>query len=73
MEQIGYYVFHVLCMMVKVRWDKVIMIELYLCLVTEVVCQAQPSYFVSKRIIGKSTVVTTEVGFKLSKYYDRRR
>jgi len=34
-----------------------------------VVFKAQPSYFVSKKISGKSTVVTTEVGFKLSKYY----
>jgi hypothetical protein len=34
-----------------------------------VVFMAQPSYFVSKIIGGKSTVVTTEVGFKLSKYY----
>jgi hypothetical protein len=34
-----------------------------------VVFKAQPFYFISKNIGGKSTVVTTKVGFKLSKYY----
>jgi hypothetical protein len=38
-------------------------------LVTRVVFKTQPSYFVSKKISGNLTVVTTEVGFKLSQYY----
>jgi hypothetical protein len=34
-----------------------------------VVFKAQPYQYVSEKIGGKSTVVTTEVGFKLSEYY----
>ena len=51
------------------KWDLCERDLIYLFLVMRVVFKAQPSYFVSKKIGGNSTVVTTEVGFKLSEYY----